>query len=123
MPKISSQMFLEVCNRNGINIRKLDPKLQEHKVVLGFVKEYQPIWKILDYVIMLKADSPDLHKKWRLLQERQLQEKKRQGMSKPEVYAFVEPFLPFTYVCYDLIKPDVKILIDEKHRFYGIEFY
>lgn len=122
MPEVSSQEFMKICNRNRINIKKLDPKLQEHKVVLGFVKEYQPIWKILDYVMMLKADSPEVHKKWRLLQEKQLKEKKRQGMSKQEVYVFVDAFLPFTYVCYDLIKPDVKVLIDEKHRFYSINF-
>ena len=122
MPEVSSQNFLEICNRNNINIKKIDPKLQAHKVALNFTKEYQPIWKLLDYQIMLKADSPEMHKKWRLLQEKRLKVAKGEGMNKKEVHAFVEPFLPFTYVCYDLIKPDVKVLIDEKHRFYRIVF-
>ncbi|MDP3698858.1 MAG: hypothetical protein Q8R47_04680 [Nanoarchaeota archaeon] len=122
MPELSSSKLMEICKRNGIDIKKIDPKLQDHKVVLGFVREYQPVWKLLDYQIMLKADSPEVHKKWRLLQETRLKEKKGQGMSKQEVHTFVEPFLPFTYVCYDLIKPDVKVLIDEQHNFYGIRF-
>ena len=122
MPAVSSQQLLDICRRNGIDLRKLDPTLQDHKVVLAFVKEYQPVWKLLDYIVMLKADSPEVHKKWRLLQEQKLKEKKGQGMSKQEVHAFVEPFLPFTYVCYNLIKPDVKVLIDEKHNFYRITF-
>ena len=122
MPAVSSQQLLDICRRNGIDLRKLDPTLQDHKVVLAFVKEYQPVWKLLDYIVMLKADSPEVHKKWRLLQEQKLKEKKGQGMSKQEVHAFVEPFFPFTYVCYNLIKPDVKVLIDEKHNFYRITF-
>ena len=123
IPTVSSHKFVEICKKNSIAIKKIDPKLQNHKIVLNFMKEYQPIWKLLDYQIMLKVDSPEVHKKWRLLQEKKLKEKEGQSMSQREVYAFVEPFLPFTYVCYDLIKPDVKVLIDEKHNFYGIDFY
>jgi len=123
MPTITSAQLLKICKKNSIDIKRLDPKLQDYKVVLNFVKEYQPIWKLLDYQIMLKADSPEVHKRWRLLQEKRLKEKKGMGMSKQEVHAFVEPFLPFTYVCYDLIKSDVKVLIDEKHNFYRIDFY
>ena len=122
IPEVSSQKFVDICKKNDINIEKLDPKLKEHKVVLTFLKEYQPIWKLLDYQIMLKADSPEVHKKWRLLQEKRLKTANGMGMNKQQVHAFVEPFLPFTYVCYDLIKPDVKVLIDEKHNFYRIMF-
>ena len=52
----------------------------------------------MDYVVMLKADSPEAHMEWRLLQEKQLRKKKGQSMSRQKVYDFVEPFLPFTYV-------------------------
>lgn len=120
IPVVSSQKFLDICKKNKINIDQLDPKGQYHKVVLKFVKEYQPLWKLLDYQIMLKADSPEAHKKWRLLQEKKLKEKKGMGMSKEEVEQFVEPFLPFTYVCYDLIKRDAMAMIDEKHNFYRL---
>jgi len=123
MPEISSAELLKICKQNSIDIKKLDPSLQDHKVVLGFVKEYQPVWNLLDYQIMLKADSPEVHKKWRLLQETRLKAAKGKGMNEKQVHAFVEPYLPFTYVCYDLIKPDVKVLIDEKHNFYRIMFY
>lgn len=122
MPEVSSQKLMQICKKNSIDIKKLDPQLQYHKIVLRSVKEYQPIWKLLDYMIMLKAESPEVHKKWRLLQEQKLRAKKRMGMSKTEVEQFVEPFLPFTYVCYELIKPDAKVLIDEKHNFYKITF-
>ncbi len=122
MPVVSSQQLLDICTKNGIEIKKIDPRLQDHKVVLDFVKEYQPVWKLLDYQIMLKADSPKVHKKWRLLQEQKLKTAKGQGMDEKEIEQFVEPFLPFTYVCYDLIKPNVKVLIDEKHNFYRIMF-
>lgn len=122
MPSVSSAQLLQICRKNGINIKKIDPKLQDHKLVLKFAKEYQPIWRLLSYTIMLKADSPEVHKKWRLLQENRMKQKKGKGMSKEQVHAFVEPFLPFTYVCYDLIKSDVKVLIDEKHNFYKIMF-
>ena len=122
IPEISSQKFLSICKKNKIDIKKLDPRLKYHRAVLDFIKEYRPLWKFMDYVIMLKADSPEAHKKWRLLQEKKLKEKKGQGMSKQQVHAFVEPFLPFTYVCYDRIDPDAKVLIDEHHNFYKIIF-
>ena len=123
IPSVSAHKFLEICKKNSINIKKIDPKLQDYGVVLNFMKEYRSIWKLLDYQIMLKADTPEVHKKWRLLQEKKLKEDKGQSMTKKEVHSFVELFLPFTYVCYDLIKPDVKVLIDEKHNFYRIDFY
>ncbi len=122
IPEVSSQRFLEISKKNNLGIGKLDPQRRHHKVVLAFIKEYQPIWKLLDYQIMLKADSSEVHKRWRSLQEKKLKEDKGQGMSRQEVHAFVEPFLPFTYVCYDLLRPDAKVLIDEKHNFYRIDF-
>ncbi len=122
IPEVSSKTFLSVCKKNKINIWKLDPNLKYHKVVLNFVKGYQQLWKFMDYVVMLKADSPEAHKEWRLLQEKQLRKKKGQSMSRQKVYDFVEPFLPFTYVCYDLIDPDAKVLIGGDHNFYNIIF-
>ena len=122
LPEVSSQKLVEICKSNHINIRKLDPKLKDNKVVLQFLKDYQKIWKLLDYTVMLKADSPEVHKKWRLLQEKRLKAKKGEGMSRKEVQNFVEPYLPFTYVCYDLLKPDLKVLIDVHHNFYKVSF-
>lgn len=122
LPDVSSPKLIQICKKNKIDLKKLDPRLKDHKVVLNFTKNYQKIWKLLDYTVMLKADSSEVHKKWRLLQEKRLKEKKGESMSKKEAAAFVEPYLPFTYVCYDLLDSDVKVLIDEKHNFYKISF-
>lgn len=122
LPEISSQKLMKICKRNKIDLKKLDPKLKDHKVVLKLVKDYQKIWELFDYMMMLKADSVEVHKKWRLLQEKRLKKEKGEGMSRKEITSFVEPYLPFTYVCYDLIRADVKVLIDENHNFYRITF-
>lgn len=122
LPEVSTQKFVEICKRNKIDLKGLDPKLKDHKIVLNFIKNYQKIWDLLDYTVMLKADSSEAHKRWRSLQEKRLKEKHGEGMSRKEIFSFVEPYLPFTYVCYDLIKPDVKVLIDKKHNFYNITF-
>jgi D-glycerate 3-kinase len=122
LPNVTSKKLEEICKRNKIGLKKLDPKLKYHKTVLKFIENYQRSWELLDYTIMLKPDSSKVHKEWRLLQERRMIEKKGRGMDKKGVFKLVEPYLPFTYVCYELIKPDVKISIDVKHNYYKIQF-
>ena len=74
----------------------------------------------MDLMIMMKPSSAELHKKWRLQQEKELKEKKGKGMNKQKVNEFVDIFLPFTYLCYEKMKADLTILIDEKHNFYKL---
>jgi len=122
LPEISSRVLVKICKRNKIDLKKLDPKLRDHKIVLNFLKDYQKIWDLLDFIIMLKADSREVHKKWRLLQEKKLKKEKGESMTWREITSFVEPYLPFTYICYDLLSPEVKVLIDKNHNFYRISF-
>lgn len=118
IPKISSKGLINICKKNEIPLQEIDPQLKYHPVVLKLIKDYLPIWKYLNYMIMLQADSSLLHHKWRLQQERELRKKKRQGMNKDKIETFVSVYLPLTYVCYEKIKPDVKIMINSRHELY-----
>ena len=113
--------MLKICRKNKIDLLKLDPELQYSKVVLQFATKYQKLWTFIDYFIMLKPQSSELHKRWRTQQEEELRAKTGKGMSKVDVQRFVDVFLPFTYLCYEEVKANVKILIDQKHRMYGKE--
>lgn len=123
IPLVSSAAFIRYCRKGGILLEKIDPLLVDHKVVLQFIKEYQPLWKYLNYLVMLQPTSLELHKKWRLQQEKELKQKTGQGMTQKEIDEFVEPYLPFTYLCYEKIKPKVKILVNEQHKFYKMVKY
>ena len=102
---------------NKYKIKNLDYKPEHAKIVLKYVKSYQKLWKYLDCIIMLMPKNPELHKKWRYQQELKLKKVTGKGMSKKEINRFVRPYIPFTYLCYEKIKPDIKIELDEKHRF------
>ncbi len=117
IPVVSSSTFVRLCAKNKIPLRKIDPLLKYYPVVLRFIKQYQPLWKFLDFKIMLKSKSIRSHLLWREQQERELKERRGQGMSSTEIERFVNLFLPFTYLCYEKIKSDATILIDEKHVF------
>ena len=92
--------------------------MKDHQIVLQHVKKYQILWKFLTYMVVLQPDSNMCHKIWRWKQETELFERTGHGKSKQEIYEFVEPFLPLTYVCYEKLKPDVKIKINRFHTFY-----
>lgn len=121
IPNVTSKELMKICTKNKINLQNIDPHLEYHKVVLDYTKKYQPLWKFIDYFIMLKPTSAEIHKKWRLQQERELQLKTGTGMNWQAVSHFVDEFLPFTYVCYEKIKADTTILLNEKHRIYGVK--
>ncbi len=118
IPYVSSENLRKICKKNKINLHKLDPKLKYHLEVLKFVKQYQILWNYLDYMVMLKPSSIKVHQEWRSLQERRLRKSKGGGMNIKEIKGFVEPYLPFTYLCYDKIVPDFKIFIDKKHNYF-----
>jgi D-glycerate 3-kinase len=94
----------------------LDP---EHlSAVLAHVPAYQPAWALIDYWIVLRPDSPALHLVWREQQEAELRARTGQGLSPAEVQDLVRHFLPFTYLCYERIRADLCIGIDDRHRYY-----
>ncbi len=117
IPFVSSSTFVRLCAKNKIHLKEIDPLLTYHPVVLRFIKQYQSLWKFLDFTIMLKPKSIRSHLLWREQQERELKERRGQGMSSTEIERFVNLFLPFTYLCYEKIKADATILIDEEHTF------
>ncbi len=114
LPLVSWQELLRICRKNRIKA----PSPPEARVLLRHTAQYQALWKFIDYFIMLKPTSSKLHHRWRLQQENELKQKKRVGMSAAAIQHFVDMFLPLTYVCYEKIKADVILSIDEKHRIY-----
>lgn len=120
IPDVPSETVIEICTKNNINLKKIDPDMTYHKVVLSFIKEYQPLWEYLDYFIMLKSDSPDLHARWRYQKEEKMKKEKGSGMSKEQIKNYVDIFLPFTYVCYEECNPDITLLINKDHDFHKL---
>ena len=120
IPNVSIKELAEISKNNNLNLEKLDPNLKHSKLVLKFAKRYQRIWKLLDYITMIKPSSPDFHKAWRYNQEQELKKKTGSGKTKKEIGDFVDFYLPFTYVCYEKIKPDLTLLVKENHKFYRI---
>jgi pantothenate kinase-related protein Tda10 len=95
------------------------PLAPEHlSAVLEHVPEYQPVWALIDTWIVLRPDSPTLHLIWREQQEAELRERTGQGLSPGEVRELGRHFLPFTYLCYERVRADLCIGIDDRHRYY-----
>jgi len=118
MPTVSSHELIKICAKNGIKLGEIDPEFKYHKLVLSFNRLYQFLWKYLDFMVMLKADTPELHIQWRLKQEKELKKRTGKGLSDTEVKRLVSYYLPFTYLCYDNVKADVLIGINKMHRIY-----
>ncbi|MDP3733605.1 MAG: hypothetical protein Q8R37_00075 [Nanoarchaeota archaeon] len=119
LPTVSSKELVRISDKYKLPLRTIDPKHTFHKIVLQFLPSYQPLWKFISYRIMLKPDSSDLHVQWRRQQERELLQKTGKGMKLKEIEQFVMPYLPFTYVCYEKVTPDVVLRINEKHGMYS----
>jgi len=119
LPAVSVQKLARICARNRIDLRKMDPQLKYSRTMLRYSRQYQPLWKYLDYIIKLKPESSNLHLKWRLQQEGELSRQKSGGMNKKQVEHFVRIYLPLTYACYSLVQADTTLLIDRRHAFYS----
>ncbi len=117
IPLVSVQTLTRLCVKNKVPLKKIDPALKYSSVVLRFIKQYQSLWKSLDFRIMLRPKAVRSHFNWRQQQERELREERGQGMNSGEIERFVTLFLPFTYVCYEKLRVQATILIDEKHVF------
>jgi len=111
LPLVSEKELQRICKKNKIFLPK------GYDVVLRLLKSYQPLWKYIDYMIMLKPASLKLHHRWRMQQEKELQQKTGRGMDKTEIKNFVDIYLPLTYAGYEKIKADAVLKINEKHRF------
>jgi len=120
MPAATSDELIDICGRHRLsNISPL-PASEHLDAVLTLLEAYQPIWILIDFLVMLRPDSPQLHEGWRLEQEKDLIARTGTGMREEQVSALVRHFLPFTYLCYEKISPDTCIRISEKHSYYEI---
>lgn len=120
LPVVSSLSLQRISTKNNIDLKKLDPHKKYHPVVLRYTKSYQKLWKFLDYIIMLKPDSPELHQQWRWQQEEDLRYETGKGMTEQEIEKFVMPYLPFTYVCYEKLKPNILLMVGRSHDVYEL---
>lgn len=121
MPYLPASEMERSCSRNNVDLRSLDPNLDYYPIILELFKanRYDELPKN-DYTIMMRPISLDLHKKWRWTQEQEnLKNGRGGGMIKEQVEDFVQRYLPLLAYCYDNIKADFTILIDEDHRFHS----
>ncbi len=99
---------------------RLPPLVGGFEAVLARIGPYQAVWETIDLLIMLYPDAPRLHERWRLEQERDLISRRGSGMAAARVREMVRLFLPFTYLCYDKLAPDIRLPINRSHRFRGM---
>ncbi len=102
----------------AVRRHRLPPLPEGFEAVLARIGPYRAAWGKLDLLVMLRPDSPGLHEAWRLQQERELFSARGSGLSDEKVREMVRLFLPFTCLCYDMLKPDFLIRIDRVHRCY-----
>ena len=120
LPSFTLPELKRICQKSKINLPQLDPRGTSTKLLLAYSKKYRPLWKYLDYLVQLVPESSSLHLKWRLQQEAELKQKKGEGQTIKQIIQFVTVFLPLTYLCYEKLKPDLKIKINAAHQFYDL---
>lgn len=117
MPVATVKELLNILRRFGVDDIVSGLSRKHMKEVLDQVRQYQRVWELLDYLIMIMPDNPALHLKWRNQQENDLRRKHGKGLSKTGVLDLVNGFLPFTYLCYSKINPDVRVRVDSRHKY------
>lgn len=120
MPIATSNELVKICEKHNIFDDSPLYEAAHLDTMLAHIPEYQPLWEMIGFFIMLRPDLPLLHALWRDEQEKKLIEKTGIGMSKEQIDDFVRHFLPLTYLCYEKISPDICIHIDRNHRLYNI---
>ena len=110
----------DICRRHGLLDISPLPISEHLNAVLANLAPYQRIWQQIDFLVMLRPDFPTLHAGWRIEREQDLIARTGIGMTERQVYDHVHPFLPISYLCYEKVTPDMRISINEDHRFYDI---
>lgn len=118
LPKTTVSELTKICRKHHILLKTIDPNLKSTLQLIKNIPLYIKLWKYLDFIIMMLPNSPQLHLKWRWQQEQELIKHKRRGQAYNQIKQFVNVYLPLTYLCYDKIKPDLKIFVNNKHRMY-----
>jgi putative hydrolase of the HAD superfamily len=126
LPNISSDEIYKICLKYNLDIKDYDSLLKDINVVSTKIKSYQKLWGFLDKIILLKEDSlldenfSNLQLKWRLQQEVELKKRKGEAQTNEDIIDFVKLLMPFSYVCYEKLKPEIKIKINKNHIFYDV---
>ncbi len=115
IPEASPEELESAARKHG-----LPPVPPGFEAVLARCGGYHKLWGMLDLLIMLYPDRPELHENWRLEQERKLIERRGTGLDEDRLREMVRLFLPFTYLCYEKLQPDLRLHIDHLHRFYRV---
>ncbi len=118
MPCINADELFDICGKNDVDVSWFDAA--DLGNMMSFCEDYEKLWSYLDLFIVLEAESLKLHYRWRYEQEMSLRKRRGNGMSKKEVYNFVNHYIPITLLIYEKAKPDMKLKIDKKHEFFEI---
>ena len=110
----------DICQRQELLDISPLPIPEHLNAVLANLAPYQRLWQQIDFLVMLRPDSPRLHAGWRLEREQELIAHTGIGMTERQVFDNVHPFLPISYLCYEKVTPDMRIDINENHRYYNI---
>jgi D-glycerate 3-kinase len=120
MPEATPDEMVKACRRQGLSDSQPLPEPVHLGAVLSRLGPYQPAWGLIDFLVMLCPDSPDLHLRWRLEQEKELIAATGAGMSDEQVSTMVQHVLPFTCLCNEKIVPDLRICISKDHTLYKV---
>lgn len=118
MPPATPDEVFDSCRHQGVPVCFPASHLE---TVLAYLEGYQPVWELIDCLVMLRPDSPLLHEEWRLEQERKLIEQTGAGMTEDQVRDMVRHLLLFSCWCYARTMPDLCIRINAAHQYYALE--
>lgn len=120
LPEAGPKELAAISRRYRLPAAADPPSRKDYAAVLARLRPYRKLWGLLDLLVILQPDSPGLHEKWRLEQEKGLSARSGSRLSEERVREMVRLFLPFTYLGYEKIVPDLRIRIDRRHRFYRL---
>ena len=120
MPITTADELMDICQRHCLLDISSLPTSDHLHAMLAHLGAYQRLWTLIDFLVMLRPDSPQLHEGWRLEREKDLMAHTGVGLPEEQVYAYVRPFLPLTYLCYEKITPDMRFCINKEHTYYAI---
>jgi D-glycerate 3-kinase len=121
LPACGATELIGICRTEGMGDLCSGFASRDLATVLTRARPYQRLWRMLDFLIMLRPDAPSLHERWRLQQEHELIARKGCGMTDEQLRQLVRHFLPFTLLCYARANPDVLVRIGADHHLYALE--
>lgn len=120
IPLTTVDELMDICQRHSLLDVLSLPAPDHLNMVLAHLGAYQQLWTRIDFLVMLRPDSPWLHEGWRLEREKNLMSQTGIGLPEEQIYHGVRSFLPLTYLCYEKITPDIRICINKEHSYYEL---